>query len=217
MLGGLGLHLVGRGDIRHERHVDEQHVARAGLLLELACRLDERQSLDVADGAPDLRDDDVGTGLLGRAADPLLDGLGHVRDDLHGAAEEIAAPLAGDERLVDGALGEVALAGEVLVDEALVVAEIQIALVAVFGDEHLAVLEGAHGARVNVQVRIHLLHGHFVAARLQKLAQRSGGDALAQRRDDASGNEDVLGHTSLLIIASESLAMGQRACCGLRA
>ena len=31
------------------------------------------------------------------AADPLLDGLGHVRDDLHGAAEEIAAALAGDE------------------------------------------------------------------------------------------------------------------------
>ena len=54
------------------------------------------------------------------------------------------------------------------------------ALVAVFGDEHLAVLEGAHGARVNVQVRVHLLHGHLVAARLQKLAQRGGGDALAQ-------------------------------------
>ena len=96
----------------------------AMLLLELARRLDEGQALDVADGAADLRDDDVGAGLLGRAADPLLDGLGHVRDDLHGAAEEVAAPLAGDERLVDGALGEVALAGEVLVDEALVVAEV---------------------------------------------------------------------------------------------
>ena len=139
----FSLHLVGRGDIRHERHVDEQHVARAGLLLELACRLDEGQPLDVADGAADFRDDDVGAGLLGRAADPLLDGLGHVRDDLHGATEEIAAPLAGDERLIDGALGEVALAREVLVDEALVVAEIQIALMAVLGDEHLAVLEGA--------------------------------------------------------------------------
>ena len=72
--------------------------------LELARRLDEGQALDVADGAADFRDDDVGAGLLGRAADPLLDGLGHVRDDLHGAAEEIAAPLAGDERLIDGAL-----------------------------------------------------------------------------------------------------------------
>ena len=208
---------MGCGDVRHERHVDEQHVARPHLLLELARRLDEGQALDVADGAADFRDDDVGAGLLGRAADPLLDGLGHVRDDLHGAAEEIAAPLAGDERLIDGALGEVALAREVLVDESLVVAQVQISLVAVFGDEYLAVLKRAHGARIHVQVRVHLLHGHLIAARFQKLAQRCGGDALAQRRDDASGNEDVLGHTSLLIIASESLAMGQCACCGLRA
>ena len=49
----------GCGDVRHERHVDEQHVARPHLLLELARRLDEGQALDVADGAADFRDDNV--------------------------------------------------------------------------------------------------------------------------------------------------------------
>ncbi len=194
VLGGLGLHLVGRGDVGHERHVGEQHVAGRQLGLELARGLDERQALDVADGAADLGYDDVGAGLPGDAAQPLLDGLGDVRDDLYGAAEEVAAALAGDEGLVDRALGEVGLAREVLVDEALVVAQVQVALVAVLGDEDLAVLEGAHGARVDVEVRIHLLHGHLVPAGLEQVPQGRGGDALAQRRDDAAGHEDVLGH-----------------------
>ncbi len=198
MLRGLGFHLMGGGDVGHQGHVHEQHAAGRLLFFELAGRLDEGQPLDVADGAADLGYDDVGPGLLGRAADALLDGLGHVRDHLHGAPEEVAAALAGDERLVDGALGEVALARQVLVDEALVVAQIKVSLVAVLGDEHLAVLKRAHGAGIHVQVRIHLLHGHMIAPRLQKLAEGRGGDAFAKRRDNAAGNEDVLGHAGLL-------------------
>src|SRR6478736_6737376 len=45
-------------------------------------------------------------------------------------------------------------AGEVLVDEALVVPDVEIGLGAVLGHEDLAVLEGAHRARVDVQVRV---------------------------------------------------------------
>ena len=97
MLRGLRLYLVGRGDVGHERNVHEQHVADGALLLELACGLYERQRLDVADGAADLGDDDVGARLLGDALQPFLDGLGDVRDHLHRAAEEVAAPLARDE------------------------------------------------------------------------------------------------------------------------
>ena len=43
------------------------------------------------------------------------------------------------------------------VGEALVVAEVEIGLGAVVGDEHFAVLEGAHRARVHVEVGVHLL------------------------------------------------------------
>ena len=91
-----------------------------------------------------------------------------MRDDLHRAAEEVAAALARDEVLVDGARGEVGVAREVLVNEALVMAEVEVALVAIFGDEHLAVLERAHGTRVHVKIRIGLLHSHPVAACLSR-------------------------------------------------
>ena len=37
----------------------------------------------------------------------LLDGVGHVRDHLHGAAEIVAAPLAGKDLLVEPPGGDV--------------------------------------------------------------------------------------------------------------
>ena len=47
------------GDERHERDVDAERVLRARLDLQLADGLEERQRLDVADGAADLDDGDV--------------------------------------------------------------------------------------------------------------------------------------------------------------
>ena len=104
-----------------------------------------------------------------------------MRDHLHGAAEEIAAALAGDEGFVNGTLREVRFAGKVLVDETFVMPQVKVTFVTVFGDEDLAVLKRAHGSRIHVQIRIHLLHGHLVAAGLQQMPQRGGRDALTQR------------------------------------
>ena len=95
------------------------------------------------------------------------------------------------------------VAGEVLVDEALVVPEVEVGLGAVLGDEHLAVLKRAHRAGVDVEVGIELLRLDAEAARLQQPSQRRRDDALPERRDDPAGDEDVLGlglgHASLPI------------------
>ena len=88
-------------DVRDERQVHVDRVAAAGLLAELADRLEEGQRLDVADRAADLDEDDVGVGA--DAADGLLDLVGDVGDDLHGLAEVVAAPLPLDHRRVDAA------------------------------------------------------------------------------------------------------------------
>ena len=92
-----------------------------------------------------------------------------MRDHLDGLAQELAAALLGDDVGVHLAGGHVASGGEVAVQEALVVAEVEVGLRTVLGDEHFAVLEGVHGARINVQVRIQLLH---------RYAQTTGGQQL---------------------------------------
>ena len=79
--------------------------------------------------------------------DALLDLVGDVRHDLDRAAQEVAAPLAADHGGVDAAGRDVAGTRQVHVDEALVVAEVEVGLGAIVGDEHLAVLVRAHRAR----------------------------------------------------------------------
>ena len=169
-------------------------VLGADLAPELPDRLEERQRLDVADGASDLRDDDVCGRDLFRPTDPRLDLVRDVRDDLHGRAEELALALLAEHRVPDCAGRVARVPREVLVDEALVVSDVEIGLGPVLGHEHLAVLEGAHGARVDVQVRVELLRRDGEAARFQQATERRGDDPLAQRGDDATRDEHVPGH-----------------------
>ena len=114
------------------------------------------------------------TSSAARRRDAALDLVGDVRDDLHGLAEVVAPALGGEHRRVDRAGGGVGVAGEALVDEALVVAEVEVGLAAVVGDEHLAVLERVHRAGVDVDVRVELLHRDPQAPRLQQPTERGG-------------------------------------------
>ena len=92
--------------------------------------------------------------------------------------------------MVDRTRGDVGAARRVRAREALVVPEVQVRLRAVLGDEHLAVLERRHRPRVHVDVRVELLEGDLQASRHEQAADRCGRDALAERRDDAAGDED---------------------------
>ena len=82
-----------------------------------------------------------------------------------------------------------AVAGEVLVHEPLVVAQVQVRLGAVLGDEHLAVLIGTHSPRVHIDIGVELLVPHPDAPLLQKPPQGGRADPLAQAGDHAAGNE----------------------------
>ena len=158
------------------------HVVAADVVLHLADRLEEGQRLDVTDGAAHLDDHDIRLRQLifGHAQDAMLDLVGDVRDHLHGATEVVAAALLGDHRRIDLAGRDVARLAQRDVDETLVVAEVEIGLGAVIGDEHLAVLIRRHRARIDVEIRVELLHADMQAARLEDRADRGGGDSLAE-------------------------------------
>ena len=134
-------------------------VVPADVPAKLSNCLNEGDDLDVADGPPDLDDDDVDV-LVGQALDTVLDLICDVRDDLHGATEEVAAALLRDDRAVDTAGRRIGALGQILVDEALVVPEVEVGLATVLGDEDLAVLAGIHGPGVDVDVGVELAHRH---------------------------------------------------------
>jgi len=54
-----------------------------------------------------------------------------------------------------------------VLDEALVVAQVEVGFGAIVGHEHLAMLQRRHGAGVDVEVGIELDQGDFEAARFE--------------------------------------------------
>ena len=143
----------------------------------------------------DLDDDDVDV-LVGQAPDAVLDLVGDVRDDLHRAAEEVAPALLLDHGAVDAAGRGVGALGEVLVDEALVVPEVEVGLAAVLGDEDLAVLARVHRPGVDVDVGVELAHRHPQPTALEEPTERGGGETLPERARDTAGDEDELAHAA---------------------
>src|SRR5665648_913460 len=149
MLGRLGLKLTSARDERHERQMDEGGRAPRQLVAELADRLEERQPLDVADGTADFAQHEVH--VLVACGDEGLDGVGDVGNDLDGRAEKVATAFLGDDPLIDAPRGDVVGLARRAPGEALIVTEVEIGLSAVVGDEHLAVLIGVHGSRIDIE------------------------------------------------------------------
>jgi hypothetical protein len=121
--------------------------------------------------AAHLGDDHI-HGVGCQSQDTALDLVGDVGNDLDRLAEEVASAFLVDHAAVDRPGGGVGVLVQVLVDEAFVVAEIEIGLTAVVGDEHLPVLERVHGARVDVDVGVQLLHGDAESPTLQQSPER---------------------------------------------
>ncbi len=169
VLRGLGLELTGRGDPGQVRQVHESRIVGSHAQAQLAHGLQEGQRFDIAHGTADLHDGHIhriGRADACAALDVVLDFVGDVGDDLHGLAQVVAPALFLQHRLVNLAGGEVVGLLHARFDETLIVAQIKVGFGAVVGDEHLAVLEGRHGARIHVDVRVELDEGDFEAARL---------------------------------------------------
>ena len=174
--------------------MNEQAVFAADLERDLAHRLEERLRFDIADRAADLGDYHVRVRMPAHRIDERLDFVGDVGDDLNGGAQVFAAALLVQHVPVDLAGGQIRKAIQILVDEPLVVAEVEVGLRAVLGHVHLAVLIRAHRTGIDVDVGIELLRGHLQPARLQEPAQRGRRDSLAQSGNYAAGYEHILGH-----------------------
>ncbi len=120
---------------------------------------------DIADSTADFNQRNVG--VAGALDDATLDLVGDVRDDLNGRAQVITPALAAQHVFVYATGGEVVVLGHARANETLVMAQVEIGLGAVVGDEHLAVLKRAHGARIDVDIRVQLEHRDLQAPRLQ--------------------------------------------------
>ena len=194
MLCGLCLVLAAGFDVRHQRDVDEQTVFPPGLDAYLADGLQKRGGFNVARGAADLRDNNVGIRLFPHGIDKAFDLARDMGNDLHRLAQIFAAAFFGEHVPVYLSRSEVGVLVQILVDKAFIMPQVQVGLRAVLGHEYLAVLIGAHGAGVYIDIRVQLLGRHLQTAAFQKAAKRGRRDALAQAGHHAARHKNILRH-----------------------
>ena len=192
MLCRLGFQFSGAGDVRHQGKVYKDRLPARQFLPELADRLEERQPLDVADRAADLHQYEIDA--LVAFQHEVFDRIGHMRDHLHGAAEVIPAPLLGDDVLINPPGGDVILLARRDARETLVVAKIEVGLRPVVGDKHLAVLSGAHGPGIDIEIGIEFAQPHTKAAGLEERPQSCRCQTFAKRGDHAASDENISRH-----------------------
>ena len=167
-------------------------IAARQLVAELADGLEARQPLDVADRAANLDQHEV-EALVARHHE-AFDGVGDVRDHLHGAAEVVATSLPAEDLLIDPPGGDVVGTLRGHAGEAFVVTEVEVGLRPVVRHEHLTVLVRAHSAGIDVEVGVELPQPNRVAACLKKCPKSRRSQPFAERGDHAAGNEDVPRH-----------------------
>ena len=120
-----------------------------------------------------------------------------MRNDLDGGAQIVAAPFLGDDLLINAAGCDVVLPVGGAAGEALIVTEVEVGLRPIVGDEHLAMLIGAHRPRIDIEIGIELAKADIIAPRLEQRAERCRSKTLAERGDHAAGDEDVPRHGPL--------------------
>ena len=171
--------------------MDEDRVVVTNLERELADGFEKRQALDVAGRAANLGDDHIGPGLLTQHVHALLDLVSHVWDNLHGLAEVFPLAFVIEDRLIHLTARQVVKPRQLHAGKPLVMAQVEVRLRAVVEHIDFAVLERAHRARIDVEVRVELLQGDLQAAVFQQRAQRSRRQALAQRAHHTARNKYV--------------------------
>ena len=177
--------------------MDEQTVLLADFQGNLPHGFNKGLGLNITDGTANFGDDHI---CICFSADPInkvLDLIGDVRNHLHRGAKVFSAPLLIQHVPVDLAGGQVGIFVEVFINEAFIVAKIQVGFSTVLGHIDLTVLVGTHCAGVNVDVGIQLLGCDLESTSLQQSSQGSGSDTLAKTGHNASGDKYVFRHMFL--------------------
>ena len=79
-------------------------------------------------------------------------------------------------------------------------AQIEVCLAAVIGYKDFAVLERAHGAGIDIDIRVELLGRDFEPASLEQTSERRGCDTFANSGNDTAGYENIFRHLNPLSV-----------------
>ena len=170
VLGGLSFELTSCRNVGHQGYMNVQNIVFAHFLLNLANSLEEGQAFDIANSTADFGNNNIGIILLANHKNSFLNRVSNMGNNLHRAAQIVTTTLLIDYTLVNLARGSIGVFGQVNIDKALIMTQIQVGFSAIISNKNLAMLIRAHRARVDIDIRVKFLDSYLVATTFQKTA-----------------------------------------------
>ena len=136
----------------------------------LTRRLKKWQTFNVSNCPTDFGDHDINV-WPSHSADARLDFISDVWNDLHSVAQVLSPPFLCNHRRIHLPGCHVRRAVQISIKKTFVVSDIKIGFGPVIGHKYFTMLKRIHGSRVNVQVRIKLLHCYAQTPRCKQIAQ----------------------------------------------
>ena len=180
LLGRLGFQFSGSLQVRDQGNMDQRAVARPLVMHKLTDCLQERLALNISDRTTDLNNGNAVLIDIFGAVKSAFDFICDMRNDLHGSPAVITVTLFLQNRPVHLPGRHIGIFVQALINKTLIMSQIQVCLRSVIRDIYFSVLNGIHGSRINIDVRIKFLHGNLVASGLEQTAQGSRSDALSE-------------------------------------
>ena len=114
-----------------------------------------------------------------------------MRNYLYGTPAEIPMTFFLKNRPVNLTGCHIGIFVKAFINESLIVSQIQICLCTVICYKDFSVLNRVHSSRININIRIKLLHGHLVTSRFQKTSQRRCCDTFSKTGNNSSCDKYV--------------------------
>ena len=166
MLGRLGLVLVGAGNIRNQRYMQEAAVFRL-FNGNLSDCFNERLGFHITDCTADFRNDNISTCLVADRIDEALDFICNMRNDLYGFAQIFTSSFLLKNIPVNLAGCQIGILIQIFIDESFIVTQVQICFCTIVCYENFTMLVRGHGTRIHIDIRIKFLRNDLESSLLQ--------------------------------------------------
>jgi len=162
----------------------------------LADGLQKWKPLYVAHSASHLDNNHIGFRLLSYLPKTPLYLIGDMRHHLDGATKEHTLPLLSDDGTINLPGGHTGGSGEVGIDEAFVMTQVEVSFGTILGNVDLAMLIRRHCTWIDIDIRVQLLNGDRDITTLQNLPYGCGSDTLPYRANYTTSYKYILDQPS---------------------
>ena len=178
-LSRFGLHLLRCAQVRNQCNMNKDSILSAYFMLELTNGFQKRLTFDITYSSADFNDRDAHIRICEITVETTLDLIGNMRDDLYSTSTIVTTAFLLQYAPVNLTGGHVRVFIKTFIDKSFIMTQIKVCFSTIISDKNFTMLNRVHGSGVDIDIRIELLHSHFITTGFEKTSKRGCSDAFS--------------------------------------